>query len=307
VKYLFSKITLLVSSNPKKPGTNAWRRFNLYRDGMTPDQFLNAGGKRSDLRNDEEKGYIRTTTLEAGPDAPTPGSGNRSAAVGRIRALLSKTVENGCTEQEAMAAAEKAGHLMDKYGIESSETELRDETCTQGVHGGNRARKHESYWCGVAVAAYCDCRIWHRIGTGMTVFFGFPQDVEVATYLMRVIEASMNSSYAVFKDTQFYNTKRNRNEFMLGFSGRVNARLREMRKARHPETLVTTTGTNLMVIKNAVVDEQFKATGMKLRAGKATHIKTSGNQSARDAGMAAGNSVHLGAALTGASAQKRLA
>jgi hypothetical protein len=175
------------------------------------------------------------------------------------------------------------------------------------VHGGYRARKHESYWCSVAVAKYCDCRIWHRTGTGQVVFYGFPADVEVATYLMRVIEGSMNRSYDDYKTGQQYNTKRDRNEFMLAFSGRVNARLREMRKARHPETLVTTTGTSLVLVKQQVVEEQFAASGMKLNKGKTTRIALSGNQNARDAGQAAGNKVHLGGAVTGGAAHKRLA
>lgn len=66
---------------------------------------------------------------------------NRRAAAARIRALLMKTVDNGCTEEEAMAAAAKAGELMDRYGLESSEVEIRAEKCTTGAHK-SRAGKH---------------------------------------------------------------------------------------------------------------------------------------------------------------------
>ncbi len=36
----------------------------------------------------------------------------------RIRALTEKTVSNGCTEAEAMAAAEMVGRLLERYAIQ---------------------------------------------------------------------------------------------------------------------------------------------------------------------------------------------
>ena len=38
----------------------------------------------------------------------------------RIRALAAKTVERGCSEAEAMAAAAKVGELLDVYGLSMS-------------------------------------------------------------------------------------------------------------------------------------------------------------------------------------------
>lgn len=38
-------------------------------------------------------------------------------AARRILALLAKTVANGCTEQEALAAAKRALELMDEYRL----------------------------------------------------------------------------------------------------------------------------------------------------------------------------------------------
>ncbi|MEI6357527.1 MAG: DUF2786 domain-containing protein, partial [Verrucomicrobiota bacterium] len=48
---------------------------------------------------------------------------------GRIRALRAKTVEQGCTEEEALAAAEKVADLLDRYGLSLSELELRHQPC----------------------------------------------------------------------------------------------------------------------------------------------------------------------------------
>jgi len=41
----------------------------------------------------------------------------RSALLDKISALLAKTQHNGCSEAEALAAAELAQKLMDKYGL----------------------------------------------------------------------------------------------------------------------------------------------------------------------------------------------
>ena len=51
-------IRLLVVINPKRTGTDAWRRFALYRDGMTVNEYRELGGGNIDLRWDRQKGYI---------------------------------------------------------------------------------------------------------------------------------------------------------------------------------------------------------------------------------------------------------
>jgi hypothetical protein len=52
-------IIYLHPDNPKKPGTRAHRLWELYRLGMTADEFVAAGGRRSALRYDTEHGYIQ--------------------------------------------------------------------------------------------------------------------------------------------------------------------------------------------------------------------------------------------------------
>jgi hypothetical protein len=47
----------------------------------------------------------------------------RSALLDKISALLAKTQHNGCTEAEALAAAELAQNLMAKYGLSLAELE----------------------------------------------------------------------------------------------------------------------------------------------------------------------------------------
>ena len=55
-------ITAINGHNPKKEGTRAHRLFELYRVGMTVDEFIAAGGRRSAIRHDTAHGFI---TVEA--------------------------------------------------------------------------------------------------------------------------------------------------------------------------------------------------------------------------------------------------
>ena len=49
----------------------------------------------------------------------------------RIKALTEKTVANGCTEAEAMSAAEMVGRLLERYALSMDEIEVRAARCVQ--------------------------------------------------------------------------------------------------------------------------------------------------------------------------------
>lgn len=59
------KITLLTKKNPKREGTRAHKRFNLYFKHKTVKDFLANGGKRSTLRWDERHGYIKLSGVKS--------------------------------------------------------------------------------------------------------------------------------------------------------------------------------------------------------------------------------------------------
>ena len=51
----------------------------------------------------------------------------RTAMIDKIKALLSKTVENGATEHEMLAALNKAAAMRDAYAISDEELQLTKE------------------------------------------------------------------------------------------------------------------------------------------------------------------------------------
>lgn len=78
----------------------------------------------------------------------------------RIKALTDKTVANGCTEAEAMAAAEMVGRLLERYALSMDEIEVREARCVQAEVplGGRRRRPIDG--CVPAIARLCDCKVW---------------------------------------------------------------------------------------------------------------------------------------------------
>lgn len=52
------KIKLLTKENPKREGSAAYERFELYKSNKTVADFIEAGGSTADLRHDEKAGHI---------------------------------------------------------------------------------------------------------------------------------------------------------------------------------------------------------------------------------------------------------
>ena len=100
----------------------------------------------------------------------------------RIKALAEKTVSNGCTEAEAMAAAEMVGRLLERYALSMEEIDVREAQCVRNEIpiGGKQRRPIDG--CITAIARFCDCKVWiARDGAVPSyVFFGFESDTTLA-------------------------------------------------------------------------------------------------------------------------------
>jgi hypothetical protein len=52
------KIHILSATNPRLAGSEGWKNFNLYKEGMTYEQFILAKGGNNHLNWDIKKGFI---------------------------------------------------------------------------------------------------------------------------------------------------------------------------------------------------------------------------------------------------------
>ena len=192
----------------------------------------------------------------------------------RIKALAEKTVSNGCTEAEAMAAAEMVGRLLDRYALSMDEIEVREQQCVQVEVriGGQRRRPVDC--CVTAIARFCDCKVWFsRDELGVSyVFFGFEADTALAAYLLEVIDRAIQTELATFRTRcqRFKGTalRRASISFQQGMATRVAERLNAMHQARDAGMAAQrSTGTALMLLKHQVVEEAFQETGIRLVSG----------------------------------------
>ena len=217
----------------------------------------------------------------------------------RIKALAEKTVSNGCTEAEAMAAAEMVGRLLERYALSMEEIDVREQRCVQVEVpiGGKRRRPIDG--CVTAIARFCDCKVWVSRDTMVPsyVFFGFDADTALASYLFNVIDRAMATALAAFRSDATSACA------ALVFAVHREAFSKAWRHASPIGSMRCTgnvtpmsphnarPGTALILVKQQVVDDAFRETEIRL-------VATAGLNRARlngafRHGLAAGDRVNL--------------
>ncbi len=189
----------------------------------------------------------------------------------KIRKLQAKTTAMGCTEAEALAAAQAVGRLLDEYGLTMTDVELQSTECIEdSVISPCVTNRHPIRYCLDAIAGYCHTEFFFRQEpidveriTRRTVyhFFGLPHDVEIAVYLTQVIMSALEREVRSFKVTPGYleltsvGKREAFKSFRFGMAQRVSTRLYEMKAIRERD--LQTTGRDLVRVVGAVVSKAF--------------------------------------------------
>src|SRR5262245_1363570 len=136
----------------------------------------------------------------------------RADLIKKIKSLLAKTVENGCTEGEAVTAAKHAALLMQRYDLtfEDVEKEIReqnfkvDERPFGHMTPSGRRQFPAAWHCMVAIAEFFDCRCWY-VGVDI-VFFGTEDDAGLAHSMLALLDVAVrqesNAYLARTKDSE---------------------------------------------------------------------------------------------------------
>ncbi len=212
--------------------------------------------------------------LGGGARAGTPGSGDPELdrLVQRIQGLRAKTVGRGCTEQEAMAAAEKVAELLDRHGLSLSELEFRAQPCEGIGIQTNRRRRAPIDDCIPAIAAFFDCRVWAERAAGAPlryVFFGLRGDVTASEYLYEMVERAFDTETDMFRAGEIYlelagERRSATNSFQIGLARGIAGKLGSMREARDA-VMRSSSGRDLVPAKAALVDEEMAKLGLNLQ------------------------------------------
>lgn len=203
----------------------------------------------------------------------------------KIKALLAKTMEAGCTEAEALAAAHKAHEMLAKYQLSLSELDLREE----GTGESDVEYDEVSYALAGAVASFCEVKVWAENNKSIK-FLGLSSDAFFAEWLMlalssfvkrKGLEFSLESCKKIFQSDI--------TEFRAGCAGRIRQRLHDEVEDRKRNAV---TGRELMVVKGHLISEAWAKKNLNLSNGRQAYRGNSQSE-AFQAGAAAGNAARF--------------
>lgn len=189
---------------------------------------------------------------------------DRKKIIERIRALRSKTTQNGCTEEEAAAAATMVAKLLERYNLTLDETELRESEFSSERHPQEDQLGRCIHRVAAAIAYMIDIRYWAaRPGEAPAItFFGFSHEVEIASYLLDICRNAMiyQAEKIEHENRLLRANVRQRRiiSFLDGMADRLAQRIRELKPKNPP-------GTGLIVLRGQLVDAELKRRGLNLQ------------------------------------------
>jgi hypothetical protein len=222
----------------------------------------------------------------------------------RIQGLRAKTVAQGCTEHEALAAAEKVAELLDRHGLSLNELEFKAQPCEGVGIQTNRRRAAPIDACIPAIAAFFDCRVWQeRVDDAPLryIFFGLRGDVAAAQYLYELVERAFETETHAFRSSEIYiamagERRSATSSFQTGLAQGIAGKLQASRAARDA-VMRSASGRDLVPVKAAMVDEEMEKLGLSLTR----RVLSRGKRVLSDAyaaGQAAGERFEYSPAIT---------
>jgi hypothetical protein len=222
----------------------------------------------------------------------------------KIKALFAKTTEAGASEFEAMAAMAKGRELLEKYQLDLSDLDIREEG-TDVKRCDYTFVSEQLYY---EVGQYCECRSWRsseyvvkpmkRKNSRQQYelqyhfkFVGIKSDVVFAEWLMSALCAFVDNQQAdYYMDHPAVSIAQSK-DFVAGCVQRIKERLMH-EVAERLRNRPLSTGRDLVPLKNAMITEKMAAMGVKLTSYTRAGINYR-DAGAFVAGRAAGETVGL--------------
>lgn len=230
---------------------------------------------------------------------------NRESLLRKIRALMAKTIDNGCSEAEAMSALSMAQAMMDAYNVTDEDlAETKAESAIKETMKDMRDPHHIRSYLTVRISEFTNTKCYrHEFKSQKWKynFVGLPSDVEFAMWLTETLTMFVQKELKNYIWSNDYtslppNVKR---PIIIGFvSGcarRINERLNEL--MIKSEVAASNNANALVVIKNALIDKKMSEMGLALRQPRQRSSRIQGD--AYGAGKAAGDRASFGRPVNG--------
>lgn len=202
-----------------------------------------------------------------------------------LRALKAKAENDASSEAEARACLSRLAKLMAKHDVtEADITEKRDEPAVHHVYDGMPAEEFamfDSMWSGLE--RFCEVTTYHTRSGDLRArsrvmqhpnFIGTSADVEMAIYVMEICRWGAKRAFLMAKAAAFDQgaSKPKKHDFYYGFGQGVHSLMVALAKERVD---IRTTGssscTDLVVVKDALIDAKKKEMGLRLHSRKSRH------------------------------------
>jgi hypothetical protein len=231
---------------------------------------------------------------------------NRTSVLDKIKALLSKTTANGCTEEEMLAALAKARTMREAYAVTDEELQLtKDEGAILYEEPADELDPHGIKWqLAFAISIFCDVQIFRQTYSRAFKIIGARSDVDWATWLLEYLAdfvfdkltdhlivslAPANARRQIIKG------------FVLGCTQRISERLQELAK---PPAGQNGNARALVLTKSKAINDKLRELGIKLRTCGSRC--SSYDDGAHAAGRAAADGASFGRPVSGAAGALRI-
>lgn len=177
----------------------------------------------------------------------------RKKMLERVRAILAKTMDNGCTESEAMAALAKARELMATYEIDEKELDALNIEKTTTFRTEARDPYEIKSNLSVNVGKFTRCKAFFDRDNVIT-FAGKESDIVFATWLLDTLQRFVMRALREYqrqktiKGGTFANNNYTSSSFVVGCAARINEKLKELAPvdwAKAQEVIVKELNINL--------------------------------------------------------------
>lgn len=219
----------------------------------------------------------------------------------KIKALLSKTVENGCSESEALSSAKKAQELLNKHGLSMSEIEYRASDFETLEINTNKKSRDYMYRLINSISYFTDCYSYYNHGKYSTlkyIFFGEKTSTEVANFMFDLLKNSIEFETNNYKNSEefeelqsYYSTRTILNSFRTGMAIRLAERLREIKSQKDSENVDNK--SIILYDRMDIVYQKFNEMNPDMNIGKANNYRTNISKDAFNKGKEKANDINI--------------
>lgn len=177
----------------------------------------------------------------------------RKKLLERVKAILAKTMANGCTEAEAMAALAKARELMATYEIDEKELDAFSKEKTTTFKTENRDPYDIKRNLCVNVGKFTRCKAY-RDRDNVINFAGKESDIVFASWLLDTLQMFVMRELRAYQKKLItekgigYSNNLTSASFVAGCAYRINEKLKELAPldwAKTQELIVSELGMRL--------------------------------------------------------------